>query len=426
LLVGDRAVRFQVGFFKYGINFVPGEGEYQYLETVHIGNLPDIVEVRDILNRVRGGKIVSVILVNTMTFTGKMGALIRFVDEKAAQRYVSFVADNPVSFGEEDEKLQAEVNVLGSPSYPLSSGLNNAIFKLKHTRCICIPYFPNISISAFKRDICSATQYQRGITPTEMWMDEDRTMHLEFASISDAGVARGKLNAWSIFRGLEIRSEPDPCERLVEELLLGVEPRKPLFPRGGFVDGTQFRQETSAKEPSENHLADNTDARRTRFAALTLQKVEIPAFHGAGIRSSSWADEVIDEIQLPSTTSARSIKDENTAMLPSIVATSDNTVSHRKSVTGFAASTYAPKRSNFENGGTAHSTSQSLGNQSQLVEHKPQAEAKENASHDRKPPEQIKDESSVRNPSEILCDLGNESTDVEEEAGSVATSSEWR
>jgi hypothetical protein len=419
LIVGDRAVRFQVGFFKYGVNFTPADGEYKFLETVHIGNLPKNIDTRDLLNRVRGGKVVSAILLNTTNLTGKMSALIRFVNEKAAHKYLSFVESNPVTFGEDDKKLQAEVTLVGTPSYPLSNCLNNAILNLNHTRCICIPYFPNISICSFERDISSVTYHQRGITPTEMWMDEDRTMHLEFAGVSDARMARGKLNAWSMFRGLEVRSEPDPCERPVEELLLDVEPRKPLFPRGGFVDGTTFRQESSGHEKFDNDVARIGDQQRRQFSALLSQKVNIPTFYGTGIVSSSWADEVNDEINLPNTTSTTSIKEENTSVSPSTAAISQNIGSRGKPLTGLAASIYAPKKSHFENRGSAPSTSQSLSNTSKVAKYETKSDAAEYIEHNSMPRVQVSTDSVVRNPKEIACDLGDESMDDEDFVGSA-------
>ncbi|EHL02046.1 hypothetical protein M7I_2001 [Glarea lozoyensis 74030] len=341
LMAGDRDRRVSVDFFKHGIQFVPAQPENKHQETVLIGNLPHNIELRDILNRVRGGKIVSAILLDTKPLTGKMSALVRFVYETSAAQYISYVKENPIYFGEDDTKLQAEIILLPTPSYPLNFGLTNAIFNLSHTRCIAIPYFPQISISFFETSLSSTTFRQCATPPTEMWLDEDRTMHLEFASVSDAGMARGKLYNWAPFRGLEIRSDADPCAGPVEELALEVEARKPLFPRGGFVDGTTFGGQDFEKKVAEDYSL--KDIRTTGYGVET-KNIDLASSLANILANSSWADEVNDQnatTEIP----LLSISDEESTAKPAHPLPLQSNNTNLKPLKGLATSIYAPNPS---------------------------------------------------------------------------------
>ncbi|KAF4627546.1 hypothetical protein G7Y89_g10605 [Cudoniella acicularis] len=296
---GRQDLRFP-DFFKHGIVHVPSEGETNCFRTVVIGNLPANVELRDVLQRVRGGEIVSAILVSTESITGSKSALVQFVNGAAAEGYAAFASKHPIFFGKDEEKVEAEITLINTPTYPLTNGQKNLLFNHKQTRCLRISSFPtSLSLAGLQRSLAGVCAL-RASSFVEMYFDFERTLHLEFSSLMAASVARGILGSYFLYRALNVGRDPDPCAGALEELLDEVHGRRPLFPKGGFVDGTEERHfaERDDELSSDSEYEEEITPRK-RLAALENQKVEIPSFSGKGIASSSWADEVNGELDYP-------------------------------------------------------------------------------------------------------------------------------
>jgi hypothetical protein len=285
--------------FKYGIQYVPEEEDENYFRTVCISNLPADTELREVLARVRGGLVADAVLMDTRRLMGgTMSAMIVFVEDNDAKAFVDYAAAHPFAFGEDDDTIKAVVTLIATPTYPMSPGMIRRI-KQEHkdTRCLAIKDFPHdLSLSKLQLDIACRNGH-RSNNLIEFYLDEHNTLHLEFSSIPLAGSSFAILTHFLLYRGLEVNFEPDPCAGPLEELALPVPPRPPMLPRTRCSSPPYDLHSLSDEQASllTTVSGEIIQTQRKRLAALSNQKVEIPSFSGAGIASSSWADEVIEE-----------------------------------------------------------------------------------------------------------------------------------
>jgi hypothetical protein len=294
-LSADRKEQHFPEFFKHSVVYVPAETDNNVLRTVHIGNLPADIELREVLAKVRGGQVIHAILLNTFKQTGGMSALITFVREGAADDFVMYTGIHPLTFGDDDEKATAEVTLISTPTYPMSAALINKLNNHCSTRCLRLPNFPtDFSLNRLERNIACGNKY-RAESLVEMYFTPHKTLHLEFSSIAAAGSAFAILTRWQTYQGLEVHYAPDPCAGPVEELQLETEPRKPLFPKGGFTDGSPATAQAYSDRVGGDDIQEVEGMQRKRLAALDHQKVEIPDCSGKNLMSSPWADDTDDE-----------------------------------------------------------------------------------------------------------------------------------
>jgi hypothetical protein len=281
-------------FFRYGIRYTPGETDSNFQRTVQISNLPHDTELREILARVRGGEIMSAILLDTKKLLGGMSARIEFVNEGAAEEYVLYAEMYPISFG--DPPQRATVTLVPTPTWPVRLPTRNKV-NLGQTRCLRIPNFPtHFSLQGLERELTRGNGY-RAAALVEIYLDETMTLHLEFSNVDAAGSAFGILTSFREFRGLEVGWEKDPCAGQLEDLREEPKPRPPMLPRN--FDAVKRRESDGIEETgSDIDVVRSVEGiQRKRLAALSNQKVEIPSFSGTRIQSSSWADEVIEEAE---------------------------------------------------------------------------------------------------------------------------------
>ena len=289
---------------RYGIQYVPQEDDENYLRTVCISNLPSDVQLRDVLARVRGGLIANAILMDTKTvMNGAMSAMIFFLESYDAAAFVEYTSKHPVAFGLTDDAITATVALVPTPTYPLSQGI---VWRMKQdktdTRCLTIKNFPpDLSPSKVQHDIAHRNGH-RADSLVEFYLDAHKTLHLEFSNISLAGLSFAILTNVMLYNGLEVNFAPDPCAGPLEELLLPLPNRPPMLPR---VKVSSYPNEDSSmasypRFPME--FVTQTGARVSVNSAhssqtqqvIATQPVFLPLFSGTGIKSSSWADEVIE------------------------------------------------------------------------------------------------------------------------------------
>jgi hypothetical protein len=291
-------------YFKYGIRYVPAPETEDVFRTVRIGNLPQGVELRDVLARVRGGRVVSVRLLDTGTkaLGGGMTALVVFVNQVDAEAYVEWgMGEEGVVFycGDEDEEgVKARVSLIPTPTFPLSEFQRRNIFQENRTRILTVRCFPkSISLQRLESDIARTGRLG---ALCEWYLDGDETLWLEFAGIESAGTVYGLLRGRGEYRDLEVGFGRDRCERGVEELKGRGERRRPrpMFPRWGEEEGLRDerqRKRVDGDADGDVDIVGSTLAlQRRRLAALRNQQVLIPRCMGEGLKSSSWADEVIE------------------------------------------------------------------------------------------------------------------------------------
>ncbi|ESZ96271.1 hypothetical protein SBOR_3326 [Sclerotinia borealis F-4128] len=293
-------------YFRYGVVYVPKDGDHDTLRGVHIGGLPKNIELRDVLARVRGGRVYSAVLLNTMAISGSNSALVTFVDEADAEAYVQYANAHPIVFDSEDSDeenvVMAIVTHLHTPTFPFSPAKLKTIFELNRTRILTIRNFPeNLSLRRLETDLACRTAF-RADSMLEWYMDEEGTLRMEFSSMDAAGSAFGMLassHGYRQFR-LELQFEKDSCEGSLEELEMPVEMRKPMFPRTEIGP----REDRSGSSLSGNGNGNGDGGmtgdsalvmQRRRLAALQKQHDVIPSLRGEGLKSSSWADEVIED-----------------------------------------------------------------------------------------------------------------------------------
>jgi hypothetical protein len=294
-------------FFRYGIRYTPGETDSNFQRTVQISNLPNDIELREVLARVRGGEIVSAVLLDTKKLLGGMSTRIEFVNEGAAEEYVLYASMYPISFG--DPSQRATVTLIPTPTWPVRLPTRNK-FNQDQTRCLRIPNFPtHFSLDGLERELTRGNGY-RAAALVEIYLDETMTLHLEFSNIDAAGSAFGILTSFREFRGLglEVGWEKDPCAGVLEELQEEPKPRPPMLPKN--FDAVKRRESEGSEEMGSDRdvVRCIEGMQRKRLAPLSNQKVEIPSFSGAGIQSSSWADEVIEEAEAEAGTGLDSCK----------------------------------------------------------------------------------------------------------------------
>lgn len=273
---------------KREIAYVPAAGDVKFLRTIHICNLPASITLRDILNRVRGGDVLSAILLNTIKVLGSMSARIVFRDEKAAEEYVSWTKVQPICFPAEDGEeimIPAIVELINTPTFPGFRDQHGGI-----TRCLSIPNIPTrIRLRQMEQDLIGYPPI-RADGLVEWFLDENQTLHLQFSSTGNAEQAFGILARLPIYRGCDIQRAEDPCSGPIQELLEEPKPRPPMFPR----NWNGFKADGAPGDGGESVGGVDTRQRK-RLAAVTNQKVEIPSFSGTALKGPSWADEVEDE-----------------------------------------------------------------------------------------------------------------------------------
>jgi hypothetical protein len=281
-----------VDFFRYGIRYVPPETTSSYVRRIIISNLPRNIDLRGVLARIRGGDIVSADLLDTEKLTGGMTAMVQFLHESSAQEYITYWHKHPIYFGPSDQK--AEVTLVQTPTWPLTTGSHRSILERNQTRCLAIPAFPeHLSITALERNVSGHNGFQWAAL-LDVYTDEQETLHLEFSSMRAANSAYSILSQWQIYRQLNPFFTPDPCAGSVEELALPLPPRLHILRRKW--DSIQPPQSLSDSR-NENKEPDVGIDQREPLAALSGQKVTIPSFCGLKLKSSSWADEMIQEAE---------------------------------------------------------------------------------------------------------------------------------
>jgi hypothetical protein len=302
----DRSAHFPE-FFKYGVQYEPRADDNNYYRTILIQNLPADIELREVLDRVRGGMVLDSMLVNAPN--GKT-ALITFVSSGAADDYIVYTGIHDLYFSSSEGDLKKSyISLIETPSYPISAALTNKLNFHNSTRCLRLPDFPaSFSLSRLESTIACKNAFHAAQL-TEMYFTPDKTLHLEFSSITAAGSAFAILTLWKTYAGLEVHYEADLCSGPVEELALEPEPRKPLFPAGGFEDGSPATRDAYNEVYPEVELVKEVEGlQRKRLAALSNQKVpEIADMSGRNLISRPWAesdseDEGEDEVEVKQTT----------------------------------------------------------------------------------------------------------------------------
>ncbi|CAD6444330.1 ac945097-44ba-4252-a9cb-d8cbc9275230 [Sclerotinia trifoliorum] len=200
---------------SYGVVYVPKADDRDTLRGVHIGGLPKDIGLRDVLARVRGGRIYSSVLLDTMNVSGSNSALITFMNQANA----------------EAKPDQGNYHSSPYPYIPLFPAKLKAIFEFNRTRILTIRNFPqHISLRGLESDLAGRNALKAN-SLLEWYIDEEGTLRMEFVSMDEAVSAFGLLSSsrgYKDFR-LVLQFERDSCEGDLEELEKEPEKRNLCF-----------------------------------------------------------------------------------------------------------------------------------------------------------------------------------------------------
>lgn len=176
--------------------------------------------MKGLLDRVRGGMVVDVRLLDTATMTGGKTALVTFLHEHAAMAYEEFAQDHPLDF----DGAVAQVTVINTPTWPIPMNLRKNIQGSNHTRCLEVQNFPrNVLPSALKQELAvSPVLKYTGLE--SMSMSGDGILGLRFSSVKFAAQASAMFGFKSRYRKCSVRFAPDPCAQPLETLLEALTP----------------------------------------------------------------------------------------------------------------------------------------------------------------------------------------------------------
>ncbi|KAK6613801.1 hypothetical protein H4I96_00122 [Botrytis cinerea] len=273
-------------YFRYGILYVPGYEDHDILRSVHIGGIPEDMDLRDVLARVRGGRIYSAVLLNTMKLTGSKSALVTFINQEDAKAYVEYANAHPITLRATDSDAK---------------NVAKAIVTLIHTPHT-LSLQENLRRSLSSTVLASSRNEFRANSLLEWYIDDEGTLRMEFSSMDEARSAFGLLTKSSGYRefGLFLQFEKDNCEGDLQELEREPEKRRPMFPQtelGVRIDRRGSEVEGMGDGSKVDGVVDSVlVVQRKRLAALQRQHDLIPSLRGSALKAGSWADEVEEEL----------------------------------------------------------------------------------------------------------------------------------
>ena len=200
--------------FRYGVQYMPSLQQSNTLRTISIMNLPPEISRSKLLSSIRGGIIVSVDLLDTVSITGAFSALVVFLHGQDALAFNDFVAENTLHFGGQ----KACVKLLTTPTWPLSLNLSTAIFQHHHTRCLEVFNYPHSITPAMLRKDLRLHQSQTHDAIERIQMRSDNVLEIQLMSIQAAGRAYGKLTNMRAYKQCHVVFAKDPCALPLEIL----------------------------------------------------------------------------------------------------------------------------------------------------------------------------------------------------------------
>lgn len=121
-------------FFQYGLRYLPGDDEHGDFRTVAIRNITLHSTLRRILPTIRGD-IYSVRLMDTRPITGYYTAIIVFVWQSDAMKFLCSAPNSRLRVGLDEVKL----GLVNTPTYPIPAELADCIYNKGYTRFLGLP-----------------------------------------------------------------------------------------------------------------------------------------------------------------------------------------------------------------------------------------------------------------------------------------------
>ena len=191
------------GLFRHGIRYCPSPKEQNAFRTVSVMNLPCNISMAQFLSKVRGGTLVSAILLNTVSITGHFSALITFMQEKDARAFEESTAHSAVYFGEQ----RACVKLVTTPTWPTPTAHRTSV----SSRCLQVSDVPSDITPSMLRLHLRIHPLMVSDAIAEIEMRANRTLFLGFTSLFEAGKAYGVLTSSRCYKNCHVSYIRDPC-----------------------------------------------------------------------------------------------------------------------------------------------------------------------------------------------------------------------
>ncbi len=210
---GAKDLRFP-DLFRYGVRFTPDSNESNVYRTVRISGLPSDITMMKLLEKVRGGMVLDVKLLDTKSITGDMTGLVIFLHEHAAMAYEEHAQQYPISFN----GFVARIETVSTPTWPIPINQRKAIND-GTTRCFEVHNFPRTITPAMLRKELVVSHVVKFNAVESISMSSDGVLGLRFSSVYFAGQASALFNCTRRYKGCVARFVPDPCAQPLETLL---------------------------------------------------------------------------------------------------------------------------------------------------------------------------------------------------------------
>ncbi|KAG8525276.1 uncharacterized protein KY384_008920 [Bacidia gigantensis] len=199
--------------FRYGLRFFPRDHQNNAYRAVIISNIPLSISMRKLLEKVRGGKILDVKLLNTVSITNSKTALVTFLKEHEAIAYVNFVKRYLIEF----EGQIAHVKLIPTPTFPISSQINQFVTKSEASRCLEVHDFSQ-SIGPSEVVELLAVTLTMKYTGLEDMSYQNGILRLRFSAMKYAKHGYGVF-CNGRFGACTVHWTPDPCDQRLDTLL---------------------------------------------------------------------------------------------------------------------------------------------------------------------------------------------------------------
>ena len=199
-------VRDQPGL-EFEVRFVPEPGRQDIYRTVVISNIPTGIDLGTLLKEVRGGAVFEANLLDTVSITGTLSALVVFMHERSAMGFQDYTKEHPVLLG--GSTLQ--VNMVTTPTFPIPGRLCKAIKDHQHTRCLEVHNFPRSIPPKRVRNDLRFSEVMDGDRILHMSLCTDGTLELQFSSVHWADHAFEVFSSSKIYRENTACFVSDPC-----------------------------------------------------------------------------------------------------------------------------------------------------------------------------------------------------------------------
>lgn len=261
-------------------NFLFSQVDPTDTRTVLISNIPPNIILAEVLDKVRGGKILSAVFLSSagMKTTPPIetnAVMVTFLHSERAKEYVEVCSKHWIFFWstEWDAPCKATVSLIQTPSQCLHASFHENIRREGLSRILYLAdngtYEPDDVVHRILR---FDTDFDRGGLgvckyPVRSGRDKDGIMFLEYTKIEDAVNAKGALKVihWD-FGGMSKGYLPDPCEKAAEGLREVTEAKKVddqavmdgAVEATAAVEPTTLRQTAQEMEKSEGRQSANT------------------------------------------------------------------------------------------------------------------------------------------------------------------------